>query len=281
MRLGLVSDWRWTTLEYLESGGRRGGRGSRLSGWGRERMEVVLKHFLAHEVDVVVVAGDLADPGGLEALQRTLEACDTADSCPLVVAVDHELAGGETWPLGCVVDRRVSLADTNGVVYAGVRLAGVHRVETGARIVGLVSAFPGLREWGDEPVVVVSSYPALSVEAAAGRVGNTWTRDLLERKRLAALLMARFGPTLVIGGNAPGVGTAARGPVLQLPGAALAEPSCECAVIDIVALAADTVAVCRRRTLLGASPDHDGRALSPEREQWFFDGVCWSLELEG
>jgi len=290
MRIGLVSDVHWRThAPAVESGWHGAGAAAGWHGTGAElrgaleRLALALARFAQHDVDLIALAGDLAHQGELGALAQVLATCAEATAPVLVVAGNHDVDGDgdrlvRAYALATAHGRtpsRVRLADPAGELHAGVLVAGVHVGATHGWFGASLRELPDPAAWGEEPLVLVSHYPALSLASSVSDAGFPYPADLLDRRELAALLRARAAPTLVLGGHVHARASRAEGAVLQLSGGSLVEPPYECALVDVDPLAPGLLAV-RRICLRLRQPDGVREpVLAPERESWLFDGLQW------
>jgi len=287
MRFGLLSDVHWRSDAASAGGWHDGGTapggfhgtGAELAG-SLERLGLALERFAAHEVDLVVVAGDLTHHGEPGALVEVLRRCGDASAPVLVVSGNHDVDGdadclGRAYELAGVSDR-VTLASGTGVACDGVRVAGVHVGETIGWFGARLRRLPNVAAWGEEPVVLISHFPALSLASIVAREGFPYPGDLRDRGVLAHALLARTAPTLVVGGHVHARATLTEGPVLQMTGGALVEPPYECALVDVEPLGPGRLTV--RRACLRLRDRDSARepVLAPEREAWLFDGARWT-----
>jgi predicted phosphodiesterase len=295
-RIGLVSDVHWRTHAPAVESGWHGakaapgwhGAGAELRG-ALARLEHALARFAEHDVELVVLAGDLAHQGELGALAQVLETCARASAPVLVVSGNHDVDGDgdrlvRAHALATAHGRaagRVRLADPAGEIYAGVLVAGVHVGATHGWFGARLRELPDPARWGGEPLVLASHYPALSLAAAVSDAGFPYPGDLVDRRELAALLRARRAPTLVIGGHVHARASRAEGAVLQLTGGSLVEPPYECALIDVEPLAPGLLAVQRTCLRLREADGAREPVLAPERESWLFDGLEWRTTKRG
>jgi 3',5'-cyclic AMP phosphodiesterase CpdA len=278
MRLGFLTD-----IHYMSEPPEAGG------GWHGEgdfpgvlaRLELSLAHFAGEAVDAVIVGGDLVHHGDERAADTVLQACAKASAPVIVVSGNHD-ADGDHHRIGRSVSRAgkdtCTLATAAGVVIGGVRVAGVHVGQMTGWFGASLGAHPRYEAWGDDPVVLVTHYPALSLANAISAQGFPYPGDLLDRAQLAAELGARAAQTVVLCGHVHARASATSGPVLQLAGGALVEPPYECAVINVHQLAARSTLVERQCTRLQTPVSGREPVLAPEKESWFFDGMTWNLE---
>jgi calcineurin-like phosphoesterase family protein len=280
MRIGLVSDVHWMAQPPATASGWHGAGADLAS--ALDRLALALERFAQRRVDAVVLAGDLAHHGDLGSCSAVLAACAHASAPVLVVAGNHDV-DGDADRLARAQELAgapgVALASGAGVSCAGVRVAGVHVGETAGWFGARLRRLPDVEAWGEEPVVLISHYPVLSLATRLSEQGFPYPGDLLDRRELAGLLIERTAPTLAIGGHVHARATLADGAVLQLTGGALVEPPYECAVIDVAA--ADGVLAVSRECVRLREPD-GGRepVLAPEREAWLFDGWQWRTTTE-
>jgi DNA repair exonuclease SbcCD nuclease subunit len=278
-RFGVVSDLHWRT-----------GPPSTSTAWHGEgefehvlvRLRQALEYFAAHDVEAVLVAGDLADRGDRESIGQVLEACQEASAPVLVVAGNHDMAGDplrlervrETLGLSGVASARCE-----GIV-VGVRIAGVHVGQTDRCLEARLRELPQTVAWDREPVVLLSHYPALSLSSSLSARGLRYPGDLLDRQQLADLLIVRPAPTIVVSGHLHARAASTFGPVLQLSSGAMVEPPYECSVIDIDASDDDGLAVRRECIrLAGRRPESREPVLSPAQQEWRFDGSEWTTAV--
>jgi len=276
MRIGLISDVHWMVAPPTVAGG---WHGTADFACALDRLGLALGHFGQREVDLVVVAGDLAHNGDADSIEAVLTACAAATAPVLVVAGNHDVAADadalvHAHSRANVAD--VALASPHGIVHDGIRLAGVHVGAAEGWFRARLRELPDLRAWGDALVVLVSHYPLLSLASLISDAGLPYPGDLLDRRACAALLAGRAAPTIVIGGHVHARATVSDGAVLQFTAGALVEAPYECAVLDVEADDAGVVAVARESLPLRDGADGLEPVFSPPREQWLWDGRQWS-----
>ncbi|MEN3284311.1 MAG: hypothetical protein V7607_5451 [Solirubrobacteraceae bacterium] len=276
MRIGLVSDLHWMPNPPAASAAWHGT--GEFKG-ALERLREALRGFAQREVDAVVLAGDLAHNGDTESLVHVLTACSEASSPVLVVSGNHDVA-----PDMRRLDRahelaaagNVALATSGGVRHGDVRVAGVHVGKTDGWFGASLRELPPTHDWGDDNVVLISHYPALSLAGPVSDRGFPYPGDLLDRGELAGLLITRTAATIVLTGHVHARATLTEGPVLQLTAGALIEAPYDAAVIDIDAAPAGGLTVTRDCVRLLAHTGVREPVLSPEQEAWRFDRIRWS-----
>lgn len=269
MRLGLISDVHWIAEPPPTSAGWHGA-GADFPGV-LERLDDALAFFIDQDVDLIALAGDLSHHGDGRSANTVLRRCGGLD-VPVVVASGNHDAGGDESSLGWqVVADGVELASPTGSVYAGVLVAGVHVGSTSGWFGARLGELPDTSAWPDEPVVLVSHYPALSHAAEVSDRGLPYPGDLVDRQDLADRLLARDAPTVVVGGHVHARASRAEGSVLQLTCGALVEAPYECALVELTSDAQGALLVRRMSHRLVPANAELEPVLAPELEQWRFE----------
>jgi hypothetical protein len=275
MRVGVISDVHWIVDPPTTSSGWHGS--ADLHGT-LERVESALARFKEAAVDVVVLAGDVSHHGDEDSIAAVLTTCAVAGAPVLVVAGNHDVVGEHDQLAAACAQAGatgVALADPNGSVHRGVRVAGVHVGTTVGWFRAQLRELPDVLRWGTDPVVLVSHYPVLSLATTVSDAGLPYPGDLLDRPQLSDLLLSRRAPTVVVGGHVHARATLHDGPVLQLTAGALAEPPYECALVDVEHGADGRCEVSRRSLRLRAADGAHEPVFAPDLESWLFDGSQW------
>jgi predicted phosphodiesterase len=231
-------------------------------------------------VEVIALTGDLVHHGDEESLVSVLRCCAHASVPVLVVAGNHDIAADSRslirahWRAGV---HGVELATSAGELFTDVRVAGVHVGDAHGWFCARLAALPEPANWGQDPVVLLSHYPALSLAAEVAANGFPYPGDLIDRSALADRLLAREAPTVVLGGHVHARASRTQGPVLQLTSGALVEAPYECAVIDVRPAGAKELLVARSSLrLLPAGGDLEP-VLAEENETWRYRaGSGWA-----
>lgn len=220
-------------------------------------------------VDAILVCGDLTHRGETEALDALLGIWGRAARPVLVVAGNHDAHGSEG-----LARRGLSIARPEGEPVEGITAAGIHVAEGGwfgARPESLFAA----QGWDTAPVVAVSHYPLLSHAQRLADRGMPYPGDVLGRAEVAAPLLGRAGPTIVVSGHIHARDASFSGPVLQLTQSALVEAPYEASIVRITTVG-ERVSVSRRALALAgpASPDPEP-VIAPAEETYIHEGGAW------
>ncbi len=198
------------------------------------RLRRALVYLAEHDVALIAMLGDLVNGGDVASVRRGLGLLAAGWMPVRIVPGNHDCQQA--------VDRLTTEVERAGVeqvrllTVAGERLGGVRLV--GLPIVGVdgdrcVVAWPPVAEWGAEPVILLSHSPVLSREEATLRAGLKYAGGFAGCDGIAAALLARRGPTVVIHGHLHIRDAVAVGPVLQIGCASLIEPPHELALVDV------------------------------------------------
>jgi predicted phosphodiesterase len=262
MRLGFVTDVHWATGPpgYLA--------------WHNpwdfdglpERLAATAEHFA--DVDLVVLSGDISSGGDLESIAHVLGALSGRP----VVAVtgNHDVDEGDGMLASAVADGS-ALAQPAGMVHGPLRVAGVQVIAADGGYAAAVG--PETAAWGEMPVVFVTHFPVLSRTGLFAEHGFKYPGDLNDREALAAQLLARAAPTIVLCGHIHARDSSTEGALLQLVGGALIEAPYECAVVEVDA---EALTVRREARPLPGPPVDRTPVFAPASETWRFDGLVWT-----
>jgi hypothetical protein len=168
-------------------------------------------------------------------------------------------------------DPNVRLADARGRRFAGVRIAGAE-LRASAATGRFVVVPPPVAHWGSELTLWLTHYPVFSAAARFEEAGLVYPGDADNREAVAAALLARDWPTVVLSGHLHARDATTEGPVLQISTAALIEPPFELTVLDVTHA---PIAVAARRVSVEESPDVRLPVLSPAEETWVFERRGW------
>ncbi|MEA2595956.1 MAG: hypothetical protein QOF01_2425 [Thermomicrobiales bacterium] len=244
-----------------------------------DRAEALLAQALsAHRadgVDGLAVLGDLANGGDEPSMQRAFDLLAGARLPTWLVPGNHD-RDEDPARLAALVRRGgpgIRLGHPAGEVVGGIRLAGLP-------ITGHVSGGEWLVEaasiagWGSDPVVLLSHFPVLPREAAVRGAGLRYVGSFEDRDGIAAGLLGRASPTVVVHGHLHLRDAVADGAVLQIGCAALIEPPHERAIVAID-LGRDEPRVRVTHLPVTASPPVRLPVLSPRNGEWVFRSGSW------
>ncbi len=139
---------------------------------------------------------------------------------------------------------------------------------------------PRAATWGDAPVLLGSHFPVLSRAQVVRAAGLPYAGDLVNRERVAAPLLARAAPTVVVCGHLHVREGVADGALLQVACGALIEPPFEATLLDLREDGAG-LAVNRTAHELGRAEERRDPRLAPAEEAWRFAGGRWLRGVVG
>lgn len=272
MRLGVVSD------SHLCPPGTPPGAWHNPLDYDRaeERLELALAFLRGRQVEAIAMLGDLTNFGDEGSIGRAVNVLAAAGVPVLVVPGNHDCEQG-------IAEFRAHV-DRLGV--PAVATIAAEREVGGLRFVGMTDLTFDNDGWlqipvvesdrsGDEPVVVLTHFPLLDrrdVTEAAGWKYAGGFRDL----GMAARLLDRDGPAIVLHGHLHVRDAATAGKILQLTCASLIEPPHEASVVEI-ARSADGWRVEVEHAAIAES-DAPLPVLTGTRGAWTFDGAGWTAE---
>jgi calcineurin-like phosphoesterase family protein len=224
-------------------------------------------------VDAIAVLGDLANRGETAQVRRAAELIASVDLPVWLTGGNHDRDEDpdllET--LAKEPGANLAIARPDGVLVDGIRIAGLPITSPGGGSPWHVARLP-VEGWGDEPVVLLSHFPVLDRERETRAAGLTYVGTFQDREAVAAPLLARKSPAIVLHGHLHLRDLATEGPVLQIGCAALIEPPHERVVLNI---AADGSKVHVRHLPVMASPDVRLPVIGPAASDWSFTGDRW------
>jgi len=236
------------------------------------RCERAHAFFARHEVDVVLLLGDLAEDGDLPMLRRALR-LGSSDAPTFVVGGNHDGVGRLPRALRGEPGA-ARLAGARGRRVGGLRLAGLP-VTRRARGRWGSTRRPAVGEWGRGLVVLASHFPVIPRERALRRAGLRHPAGLVDREVVRATLDRRRGPTVVLHGHLHVRDSVAVESILQISCGALIEPPFDATLLT-VEVEGDSVTVRRRAHELGrAREQRDPRMVGAHQRWRFVRGRGW------
>jgi predicted phosphodiesterase len=237
-----------------------------------ERCERSSQLFAEHEVDVVLLVGDLAEDGDIPMLRKALRLGRSAAPVS-VVGGNHDGVGHLPRALRAEPGA-ARMVGVRGRDVGAVRLAGlpVTRREPGR---WGSTRRPAVDEWGRRPAVFASHFPVLPRGRALQEAGLRHPAGLLDRERVEEALRRRRHPTVVVTGHMHARDSAASGSILQFSCGALVEPPFEATLLT-VELDGRAVTVERSAHELGRARERRNPRLVPAHERRrFAPGRGW------
>ncbi len=233
-----------------------------------ERLGAGAELFAAERAELVLALGDLAHDGDAPSLLAAL--APLASGPPLHVVGGNHDGARPTAALAALELDGVRLPGWRALRAAHpARLAGV-RIERRRPRRWAMARPPALATWGEGPMLLATHFPVLSRAAEVRGRGLPYAGDLIDRDVLAARLLARTAPTIVICGHLHVRESVASGALLQVACGALIEPPFEATIIELEA-GGDTLRITRTAHELGEAPERRDPRLAPAEETWSFN----------
>ncbi len=243
-----------------------------------QRFEQALRQFVAARVDAVAVLGDLAHFGDAPSLRAGVELMAACGLPVWLVPGNHDVAQHPDRldaALATVDAPNVHLAGVRGERVAGVRLAGLPALIGSPGWNARAADYPDTTLWGDDPVVWLTHYPMLSTEARTLQHGLLYAGDLENLGDVAAPLLQRAAPTVVLHGHLHVRDAVTAGALLQLGCAALIEPPFEVSILELTTGTGPPI-IRRTSTALVAPPAVRLPVLVPADGSWAWTGGAWA-----
>lgn len=243
-----------------------------------DRFARALQSCARAAVDAVAVLGDLAHFGDAPSLRAGVKLAAASGLLVWLIPGNHDVAehaAALDGALAVVNAANVQLAALDGEMVAGVRLAGLPKLIGSPGWNARAASVPVTTAWGDELVVWLTHYPMLSLKARMDSHGLQYPGDLDNLEQVAAPVLQRRGPTLVLHGHAHVRDVAIAGTTLQLSCAALIEPPFEVSILEITAATARPV-VCRTSSSIVAPPPVALPVLTAAYATWTWTAGQWA-----
>lgn len=283
MRLGIVTD------AHLKLGGNPYGNpnGTRVRSFHNgyamddalERLELALGRLVEGGAEALALLGDLSHLGDAESLEEGLGLAAEIGLPVWAVPGNHDVSDREdalARAIKRVGSEGLRLATPEGeFVGRGIRVAGLCVQSEDWGFTSRSAGRPDTGAWGDDNVLLLSHFPALSSRARVERTGLRYAGDLGDLGAVLRPLLGRVAPTVVLGGHLHLRDAFAEGSVLQLGFAALVEPPFEASFVEVEA-GDGRVEVRRESVSLAPSPKGVRLpVLSLADEGWVFETGAW------
>lgn len=210
------------------------------------RIDAAVTAFEQAGVDAICLIGDLTHDGSLDALAPLADRL-AGVTVPVLVASGNHDPGCSALVRALPHARPVA---PEGELLGEWRLAGV-QIEAGQLFGARLHGLPPVDEWGEDPLVLLSHFPVMSLASPLALRGMPYPGDVLERDLLADMLARREAPAVVLSGHIHARASAREGAILQIVQGALVEAPYECSVIEL----GDGRVMRRSVELAGPSPD--------------------------
>jgi len=237
-----------------------------------DRLDAGVRLAEAHAAAALLLAGDLADDGGDESLDRLLRLASTA-TMPVWAAPGNHDAYQATDALTRAVRRAGSAVRVvsptweglgEGIFVAGPRLAPTAEW-------GVFAVEPPMPSPADAELAVwLTHYPVLAHAERFAEHDLKFAEDAQGRGAVEQELRALARPLLVISGHLHARDTVADGPILEITASPSIEAPFEMTLVEV--RADDGVAATIDRVGLGFADPEAARPpiLAPEHEAWRF-----------
>ncbi len=245
------------------------------------RLEAALRRCAEEAPDAVVALGDIANFGDDASLDVAVERFAASGTTTWLVGGNHDTKGrGGGWALQEAAERiaapQVRVPPVAGVPWGDVGLAGValshqdggYRARSGDPL--------GRDIPTDQPLLVLSHFPLLSLEREVLAAGWNYAGDLNELDEVVRPLIDRSGPTIVLHGHLHLGASAVQDRLLQIGCPPLIEAPFQITTISIAVHAGGALHVAVRREQIwptdgvGAWP-----RLVPAWQAWRWDNGTW------
>lgn len=228
----------------------------------------------ADDVDVVCVLGDLSNGGDAESLFQAVDILSTANTPVMVVAGNHDRDKDPEHLARLIRAAKSHLAmpTPRGEKLAAARIVSLPIVKSTDD--GWQVERPEPSQWEDRPVVVLCHLPVLDRRSEAKSANLKYAGGMID-ETIAALMIERSAPSVVIHGHLHIRDACSRGSVLQIGCAALIEPPHERAVIDIV-FGDRSLDVRVSHRAVAPSPPVRLPVMTESESTWTFESGRWS-----
>lgn len=241
-----------------------------------ERLQRAIQIHQTRDVALAAMLGDLTNFGDATLLQRGLDLLGTSGVDVLAVPGNHDCddAIDRLAQLLSSSKPRIRAATTAGEAVQDFLVVGLPIVDRQPEHGWLVDR-PDVVAFRSAPAIVLSHFPLLSREDAARQAGLRYAGGSADRDGLAATLLAREGPTIVIHGHLHIRDAVAIGPILQIGCAALIEPPHEIAFVDLTASAASLTVRVERHAVAPSPSEARLPLLTGETGAWKYERGAW------
>lgn len=242
-------------------------------------LECALMRLREDGAEVVAILGDLSHFGDAASLDDVVGRCAAIGLPVWIVGGNHDdllHPGALAESVERVGVGDVRVADLAGHRLRGITIAGVPMAD------GASGTQPATRlpwpDWGDQPVLLLTHFPILSISAAVRAAALADAGDRPDRPVLEERLRSRVAPTVIAHGHLHVRHALADGAILQVSCAALIEPPFEATLLE-VELSSEGLIVRRGSVSLATAPPTTVLpVLSGSHQRWRFRGSRWSAD---
>jgi predicted phosphodiesterase len=241
------------------------------------RFRLALDRCTQKNADAIAVLGDVSHVGDKASLEEGVRLAGATGRPVRMVPGNHDVlerADALSKAVERVGAENVRLALPEGEVLGGVRVAGMSVVQGASQSSFRSSGSLGAGGWGEEPVVLLSHYPLVSLAPKMASEGLKYPGDLEDLEEVAGRLLGRTGPTIVVHGHAHVRHADMARAMLQVSCAALIEPPFEVTLLD-VERSGGRLLVRAESVPVAASGDVRLPTLSPPDGAWALGPGAW------
>ena len=245
------------------------------------RLEIALQGSADANPDAIVALGDIANFGDDASLDTAVARFAATRITAWLVGGNHDTrgtAGGHALEqaIARARDPGVRTPPPGGVAWHGIAIAGVPLSQEDDGYRSRIDGRLGQDVPSADPLIVLTHFPMLSLEREVVSAGWKYAGDLVDLATVAAPLLERSGPTIVLHGHLHLAASRTQGRVLQIGCPPLIEAPFEISHLLIERDAAGLIEVAVNRQQIWPT---DGVAswpqLVPERQAWRYDGTSW------
>ena len=239
---------------------------------------LALRRCVQEDVDGVVLLGDLSNSGDDESLESGVRLAAETGRPLWVVSGNHDLFD-RVEALDEMAQRvgadNVRLVTPEGdVVGRDLQIAGFSVTTGNWGYIPRSGDKLDTSKWEEVPMVWISHYPIISFAEKVSEMGLMYGDDLEDLEEVARPLLERSAPTVVLSGHIHVRDTRVVEKVLQVSCAALVEPPFEITLLDLE-LEGGRITIRMESVPLVSSFPVRVPALSPSRQEWFFESGVW------
>ena len=242
--------------------------------------DAALARCIAEGVDAILILGDIAHIGDSASLDTAIERAARTGKPFWVVPGNHDCTVRAD-AVASAIDQHpsgdIALLDSIGnpqAMLAQWRVAGQAVASDDGGNSAYAVGQPALDAWWDEPVLLLSHFPMLSLAAHCATAQVKYAGDLGNLAETTAALHQRNVPTLVVHGHLHVRHELAQGSLLQLSFAALIEPPHEIAILELTG-DAHTLTIHRRNISIADYTAEQLPVMSGSETHWQLREGVW------
>jgi hypothetical protein len=228
-------------------------------------------------VERVAVLGDLAHEGDAESLREVVDVIGESGIPAWLLPGNHDLGQGGDTLAGVIAESghpSLTLLGASPTALAGDWLVTGLDIQRAAPGGYEATSIPDPSSWGSAPLLLLSHFPVLSTRGEVLGACLKYAGDLTNAGQVAATVLERAAPTLVLSGHLHVRHAISQGPVLQASCGAQVESLFEVTVVSFDNW--DSGRVTWTSTAIQPVWPGVNPALSEPTQRWVWDGSVWS-----